>query len=110
MHHLETTFDPAFEYCHGSTPMYSLSKALLNTYTRVVASQVDSQQQIRIIAACPGNFLSPMSTVDEQQEVDEKLLLPDDAAADIWALATHPNAHVAFPSGKFYRYRQLIPW
>jgi hypothetical protein len=90
--------------------MYSLSKALLNAFTRIVASQTpqtDTHQQTRIIAACPGNFLSPMSTVDEQQEVDAKLQMPDDAAADVWALAAHPNA---FHSGNFYRHRQLIPW
>lgn len=90
--------------------MYSLSKALLNTFTRVVASQMRSHQQIQIVATCPGNFLSPMSTVDEIQEADAKLLLPDDAAADIWALAGHPNAHAAFPSGYFYRHRERIPW
>ena len=61
-------FDSSMEYAFGSTPMYSVSKALLNIGTkllnmRVTCGSVD--QKINVYSVCPGNFISPMSSIEE---------------------------------------------
>ena len=101
--YLETSFDPHFEYAYGTTPMYSLSKALLNVYTRI-AHQERWNSYDRILSVCPGNFHSPMTTEEER----ENLLSTDMVASTLWTLATDRSDK--FPSGLFYRNAQIIPW
>lgn len=55
-------------YAVGPTPAYSLSKALLNAHTRLWQQELINaglQESVRVIAVCPGNFLSPMSQPGE---------------------------------------------
>jgi NAD(P)-dependent dehydrogenase (short-subunit alcohol dehydrogenase family) len=100
------TYDSSTEYAHGSTPMYSLSKALLNKYTQLLhedCRRTDTGRNIQIIACCPGNVASPMSTQEELRTA-----VPARHAAErILRLATDFEA---FPGGKFYRDGQEIPW
>ena len=103
LNELEATFDPSFSYAHGPTPLYSLSKALLNAYTRL-SNCVGAPERRRVLAVCPGNFESPMTTADERES--GLLATPDAAAADVWALAVDPN----YPGGRFYRHRREIAW
>lgn len=55
---------PLSEYAVGPTPAYSLSKALLNTHTRLWHRQLISEgllKSVRVMSVCPGNFQSPLS-------------------------------------------------
>lgn len=95
-----------FEYAYGSSPMYSFSKSLLNAGTRalhnhIIGSPYPSRRVV--LAVCPGNFASPMSTQEEQ----EGTASPEDVAAEVLALATSPTE---FHSGRFYRHGEEIPW
>ena len=83
--------------------MYSLSKALLNVYTRV-AHQERLNSYDRILSVCPGNFHSPMTTPEEMED----LISSDMVASSLWNLATDHRG--MFPSGLFYRNTQIIPW
>lgn len=101
---LITEFDPTFEYAFGYAPMYSLSKALLNKGTALLHSEFNQKNnKARILACCPGNFASPMSTTDELESSTSVAV----AASHIYHTATD---HDRFPGGGFYRYGQLIPW
>jgi NAD(P)-dependent dehydrogenase (short-subunit alcohol dehydrogenase family) len=67
IHQLSTedpkTNNPSFEYAFGNTPIYSLSKALVNSYTKLLQQEYQSiKSRIRVISICPGNFESPMTT------------------------------------------------
>ena len=151
--HLMDSYDSSVEYAHGPTPMYSLSKALLNKSTilmhaehrpklvtnqflrahkhanimngcmnsldesidrfgattielptaesKVVNTATDTG--VRILACCPGNIASPMSTPEEMLTTVPVSF----AAAHIYELATN---FVKFPGGKFYRHGELISW
>ena len=104
---LENTFDPNFEYAYGSTPMYSLSKSLLNVYTRIAHQERSnslSSSYDRILSVCPGNVKSPMTTEEEMED----LISSDIAASALWKLATDNDGN--FPGGLFYRNGQVIPW
>ena len=109
---LESTFDPHFEYAYGSTPMYSLSKSLLNVYTRIthqerlnsLLSSSSTSTYDRILSVCPGNFQSPMTT---DEELDD-LISSDIVASTLWKVATDNSGN--FPGGLFYRNGQVIPW
>ena len=62
-------YDQGVEYAFGPTPMYSLSKALLNKGTYLLQQDVQyDHQRSRILAICPGNFKSTMSTESELQD------------------------------------------
>ena len=57
--HLLDTFDSAMEYAHGPTPMYSLSKLMMNKAALLLQNMVDKfelSESVRIVALCPGNF------------------------------------------------------
>ena len=59
MIHLIDTFDSAMEYAYGPTPMYSLSKLMMNKVAVLLQKMVDRlglTDSMRIIAVCPGNF------------------------------------------------------
>ena len=51
------------ELAVGPTPAYSISKALLNAFTRVY--NAETAPKIRVVSVCPGNFASPMSTAGQ---------------------------------------------
>lgn len=92
-----------FEYAYGDTPMYSVSKALLNAGTRVLHEGLSVDCRVRkIISVCPGNFPSPMSTEEEIKDASS----PDEAAASILSLLSSP----ATRSGKFYRNGEEVEW
>ena len=55
------------EYAFGPTPMYSLSKALFNKGSYLLHKENYDYRGGRIIAVCPGNFKSQMSTEYELQ-------------------------------------------
>ena len=66
-------FDISLEYATGPTPLYSLSKALLNAYTRIFHKQFIEKynakygyNKIRMVSVCPDNFISHMSTDGEE--------------------------------------------
>eukprot|EP01039_Chlorochromonas_danica_P003968 gene3968-4342_t len=85
----------------GNTPMYSLSKALLNHLTRLLHEQAPGN--CRIIACCPGNFESVMTTEEERltaQPVEE-------AAANLLRLMRDRHR---YPGGLWYRYGEKIDW
>ena len=92
---LQCNFDSQFEYAYGETPFYSLSKAMLNAYTRVRANEVE--QNVRIFSVCPGNFQSPMST---DEELGSQIPI-DNAASAIIDIALNSRDYV---SGRFYRH------
>ena len=114
--------------------MYSLSKALLNSYTRIKQGEInkinkissinainetnetneknennenneydDTRNSIQIFSVCPGNFKSPMSTLEEL----ESAVPVDDASQQILSIALNPHKYV---SGRFYRNCEEIPW
>lgn len=81
--------------------MYRLSKALLNSYTKIKGEILPSN--IRIYSVCPGNVLSPMSVEEEYED----MLPPDEAINCILKIAYTSEF---FESGKFYKNCEEIPW
>lgn len=59
-----------FEYAFGETPLYSFSKAVFNAATKLLSQEVEAAPgrsgERRVIAMCPGNVLSQMSTEEER--------------------------------------------
>ena len=92
------------ELAFGPTPAYSVSKALLNVYSRILAgSLAEDGAGCRVIAVCPGDVSTRMCS-DWQSPI---LQTPGEAAQDvIWAAL---NAEEC-PSGLFFRHRQPISW
>ena len=65
---LPTFYCEELEYAFGPTPMYSVSKALLNRGTRILQDKLEATRaakQAIVLAVCPGNFESAMSTSEE---------------------------------------------
>lgn len=102
---LQSTYNPAFEYAHGPTPMYSLSKAILNKSTQLLHEEhgCATGSNIRILACCPGNVASPMSTEEELKDT----VTAEYAADHILKYATEPGN---YPGGRFYRHGKEINW
>lgn len=101
-------FDAKFEYAFGGTlgtPMYSLSKAILNRGTALLHEQFQASHpgHVRVLACCPGNVASPMSTPEELLTA----IHADQAAHHIVELVSQPQQ---YPGGKFYRNGESIPW
>ena len=93
LEYLLTTYNPQVEYGFGETPMYSLSKALLNSFTRIFHTKCAGQ--CRVLAVCPGDFESPMTTAAERGAAADI-----DAVADLIVdMASNKNVQ----GGKFYR-------
>jgi len=109
IHQLLVSFDESFEYAFGPTPMYSLSKLLLNKATILLNDELCKQNlldHMRVVACCPGNFVSPMSTEEELQD-SEHVLDVMTAANFIYNIALDFET---FPSGNFYRFGKRISW
>ena len=99
--HLLNNYDSEFEYGFGDSPFYSLSKALLNTATRLLHQEYSPH--VRAIAVCPGNFISPMSTEEEMLDARSALSV----AESVLEMAFDSDR---FRSGKFYRFGTEIDW
>jgi NAD(P)-dependent dehydrogenase (short-subunit alcohol dehydrogenase family) len=104
IHEMPARFDPNMEYAFGESPMYSVSKALLNVLTRVIHKESPAGCHLRVVSVCPGNVISPMSTEEEKLTA----IPAEDAAADILAVALGSTEE--FPGGRFYRFREPISW
>lgn len=102
---LQHTYNPASEYAHGPTPMYSLSKAILNKSTQLLHKENGGTTgcNVRILACCPGNVASPMSAEEELEDT----VTAEYAADHIFKYATEPEK---YPGGRFYRHGEEIAW
>lgn len=123
IHRLMKTYKPQLEYSYGDTPMYSLSKALLNKATEVLHhyySDLRTQTPYRIVSICPGNFLSSMTrTKEEIEESTSNDALPIETVAGYILNAIDQDLYRVpgidekisigpYTSGKFYRYGKEI--
>ena len=110
---LISSFDDQSLLSFAPSPAYSLSKAFLNKATSLLQRAVDttivSEIPIRIVAVCPGNFLSPMTTSDELSPEQTDFMLTPDQAVEYF-LPVIEDSHGKFRGGYFYRYGQLIPF
>ena len=101
---IKEDFDPNFEYSYGPTPLYSLSKALLNSYTKIKGGEYEKlPSNISIFSVCPGNVASPMSTAEELYDT----ISPVIAVKNILELIYFPDL---YENGKFYRNSIELPW
>lgn len=109
MQNLMNYYDQSIEYAFGVAPSYSLSKALLNVGTSLLHKQYCNASNRSIIAVCPGNVQSPMSSEEELAEIDNNhpLLSAEEAIEYFLDMIIHPDS---YQSGKFYRYGKVIPW
>ncbi len=107
------SFDDSLEYAHGLTPMYSLSKAFLNKATKLIHHDLEirgESQQRRIVAVCPGNFLSVMTSEDELTDSEQvAFMLPVEEAVERM-FPVILNYNKKYPGGYFYRYGERIDW
>ncbi len=101
--HFLATHDPQQDLAHGPSPAYSLSKALLNRATAIMHREYGCSKAVRVLACCPGDFASPMSTPEELQHARPVA----EAAAHIVEMACDREA---YPGGRFYRDGKLISW
>lgn len=83
---------------YGSYGAYRLSKAGLNNYTVLMAASV-KQTSVKVVSMCPGWVKTDMGGYGAPRKVE-------DAAADAIWLITHDK----ISTGKFYRYKRVIPW
>eukprot|EP01038_Epipyxis_sp_PR26KG_P011911 gene11911-15936_t len=88
---------------HSTTPIYSLSKALLNKGMSLLHNNLDNNN-IRFVSICPGNFKSPISSMEELADY-ESMVDVKDAAKDILDIAFNYDK---YPGGLFYRNGQVI--
>lgn len=106
---LLSTYDSETEYAYGDTPMYSLSKCILNAYSRyfhlecIRDASACASMQCRSLSICPGNFQSPMSTADELLSQKEIAMV----SRNIVDIAV--NYH-DYAGGRFYRDKVEIPF
>lgn len=100
---------------HGPTPAYALSKAALNTHTRLAASGLSPGNPVWVGAVCPGDVSTRMCSV----EPGGRVLSPAEAAEDIVWLAAAAGDQadpslgegwlgVRLESGCFWRQREQI--
>lgn len=91
------------EFAFGDTPGYSLSKALLNRGAMLLSARCNQLQlPIRVLAVCPGNFISGMSS---PEEISTSIPV-EQAGADVIEVALNAS----YPGGRFYRHRREITW
>lgn len=91
---------------HGPTPAYSVSKAALNTATRLQEQRLRQSTSggVWVGAVCPGDVLTRMCTDRDAATTAEA------AAADVlWLLETQiRDGGATLPSGRFWRARAQI--
>lgn len=103
---LVKSYDSTVEYAFGNTPFYSISKAFLNKATILLDSGLDSSDELikwRVLACCPGNFVSTMST---QEEMDTAVSA-NEAAERILPVVFDYEKYMG---GMFYRNGEIIDW
>ena len=84
--------------------MYSLSKALLNSYTKIKGDDYEKlPSNISIFSVCPGNVASPMSTAEELNDSISSAI----AVENIVKLIYFSNL---YENGKFYRNSIKLSW
>mmetsp|Transcript_28598 Transcript_28598/g.37459 ORF Transcript_28598/g.37459 Transcript_28598/m.37459 type:complete len:327 (+) Transcript_28598:5-985(+) len=101
---IRNSHDGSRELAFGPTPTYSLSKAALNAATRLLGactSQPQWENLTKIIAVCPGDVDTDMSTAGAV------LITPEEAAKDILWAAFQGDFEL---NGKFCRNREIIPF
>lgn len=95
---------------HGNQPIYKLSKAAFNTYTRLRSKLSDarsgkrpssSSRHVRFIAVCPGDVATDMADPGAQ-------LCPEQAVSDMWTSALHVQTPCL--DGAFVRHGLPIQW
>lgn len=94
------------EVAFGPTPAYSLSKAAANAAVRACAPQLASTHGVRLLAVCPGDVITRMSS--EEEIARGEGVSPEGAALDVVDVAL--GAPDLFPGGKFYRAGHEISW
>lgn len=94
------SFDPKIEYATGSSPGYSLSKALLNRAS--ILLQQKCKENERVISVCPGNFVSPLSS---NEELSTSVPVHN-VAQSIYDTIMDEEIR----GGLFYRNKEVIPW
>ena len=106
------------EIAFGSSPWYSVSKALLNRGTRLLheemclrISRESGGSCMRAIALCPGDFSSNMSTDEERSRIARSHVGLEEICHGILSVVDDPDG---FPGGHFYRPSQsgnlALPW
>ena len=115
MNKLVDEFDDEMEFAFGPSPMYSLSKLLMNKSMLLLQQEVGNINEkvgknkkhgdMRCISVCPGNFLSSMSTKEELEE--EQAVSVEIAADYVSRLVLDFNE---YPGGAFYRFGRQIEW
>ena len=102
------------EYATGPTPAYCLSKAALNCAVRINRWIYTSDEQphgnSRVIAVCPGDVASSMSTDEELCSKNPHQRSARQAARDLYEIALNEETVRSCPSGGFYRYGKRIKW
>jgi hypothetical protein len=101
-----------FEFAYGDTPHYSLSKCLLNKGIQILHKQINGvsrTRRIRLLSCCPGDFFSPMSSLEEIERMKGTAAL-NSAATSAAAILDVAMNFDRFAGGKFYRYGQVISW
>ena len=83
---------------NGGTPAYNVSKAALNAFTRVLASEL-RRDRILVNAVCPGWVATDMGGPGGRP-------VGDGAASVLWAVDLPDDG----PTGGFYRDGHPIPW
>eukprot|EP00903_Cladosiphon_okamuranus_P010164 g9624.t1 len=110
--------DEEGEMAFGPTPAYSLSKAAVNAAVRTWAPRLARPAPaqpvgratggvvagVRLVAVCPGDVLTRMTSAEELARGD--VVSPEEAAAAVVKIALG-SAH-EFPAGKFYRHCEEI--
>jgi len=82
----------------GGTPAYSVSKAALNAFTRVMAAELRGDD-ILVNAVCPGWTATNMGGYGGRP-------VADGAASIVWAVTLPDDG----PSGGFFRDGRALPW
>lgn len=120
VHSLVRTFDQQLEYAHGPTPAYSVSKAVLNRATRLLAAEEGDDSSILINAVCPGDVATDMlsdgvspgevltPSVAARHVLDA--LYPDAMPSGGPAGASHDTSHPRYHNGCFLRFGEELPW
>ncbi|CAN0452776.1 unnamed protein product, partial [Laminaria digitata] len=93
------------ELAFGPTPAYSLSKAAANAVVRAWAPHLSSERGVRLVAVCPGDVLTRMTSEEELARGEG--VSPKEAAVAVVDVALRAEE---FPAGGFYRGGEEIGW
>lgn len=89
----------SLEEMQGMYPGYRLSKAAMNGVTRMLASELASDN-IKVNSVCPGWVKTDMGGANAERE------LPQGGASIVWAATLGEDG----PTGGFFRDGEPIPW